>query len=375
MIVDSPLWRRAARGRLAAWLAGLAAAMAAGAWAQPAEIPVARALPARSQVYFAADTRSLVRGFEPQPAVVQAMVDAVVAAATGKPDAAAAWRSLVRPEDVVGIKVAAAPGAMGGTHPAVARAVARGLQSAGVPASRIIVWDRSRDDLLAAGYRENDPDFQLRWIDPAAGYDRKAMITAPVLGRLIWGDSKFGEREGSRIEDILSTGDQLSSTSYFARVLTQTVTKVINVPSLADSFMCGLNGALANMTLPNVDNWRRFIKEPNFGNPFIAEIYADPTVREKVVLTIMDALALQFAGGPFPNPNFVRQSFTIYASRDPVAIDATAVSLIDEYRRANKLPPIAPVAGHVESAATMGLGNSDAASIELVRVGAGTRAW
>ena len=338
-------------------------------------IPVARALPARSTVFFAADARSLVRGFEPSEAVVQSMVDAVVMAVTARRDAATAWASLVKPTDVVGIKVAAAPGAMGATHPAVARAIARGLRAAGIPPKRIIVWDRNRDDLLAAGYRENDPDFRLRWIDPATGYDRQAMITAPVLGRLIWGDTKFGEKGGSRLEDILSTGDQLSSTSYFASVLTREVTKVINVPSLCDSFMCGLNGAIANVTLWNVDNWRRFVKEPNFGNPYLAEIYADPTVREKVVLTIMDALTLQFAGGPFPNPNFVRPSLTIYASRDPVAIDATALRLIDEYRRANKLPPAAAVAGHIETAASMGLGNSAEDSIDLVRVGTGSRAW
>jgi uncharacterized protein (DUF362 family) len=173
---------------------------------------------------------------------------------------------------------------------------------------------------------------------------------------------------------LLSSGVQLSSTSYYAAVLSQKVTKVINLPSMCDSFMCGLNGALANMTLWNVDNWRRFIQEPAFGNPYVAEIYADPTVRDKVVLTIMDALAVQFAGGPFPNPNFTRQYFTILASRDPVAVDATAMRLIDGYRLANKLPPIAPVAGHVETAASMGLGNASANVIDEVRVGAGSGA-
>jgi hypothetical protein len=119
-----------------------------------------------------------------------------------------------------------------------------------------------------------------------------------------------------------------------------------------------------------VDNWRRFVKDPYFGNPYLAEIYADPMVRDKVVLTIMDALDVQFAGGPFPNPNFTRPYGTIFASRDPVAIDATAMRVIDEYRVANKLPQVAPVAGHVESAASMGLGNFDEDSIEQVRVGA-----
>jgi uncharacterized protein (DUF362 family) len=336
------------------------------------ETPVARAIAARSQVYYAADPRALTNGFTPTPAVVQKMVDDVVMAVTKRSSVAAAWLALVKPTDVVGIKVAAAPGAMSGTHPAVVRAVARGLQAAGVRPDRIIVWDRNIEDLRAAGFSERDPDFRVEGIDPSTGYDRQAMLTAPVLGRLIWGDSKFGEKKGTRMEDILSRGDQLSSTSFFATVLSQRVTKVINLPSLCDSFMCGLNGALANMTLWNVDNWRRFIREPDHGNPYVGEIYKDAMVRDKVVLTIMDGLALQFAGGPFPNPNFTRQNFTIYASIDPVAIDATALRLIDEYRGPNKLPPAAPVAAHVETASAMGLGNFLEPEIDLIRVGADT---
>jgi uncharacterized protein (DUF362 family) len=297
------------------------------------------------------------------------MVDALVAGVTGKPSRREAWASLVKPSDVVGIKVAAAPGAVTGTHPAVVRAIARGLRAAGVPADRIIVWDRNREDLAAAGYGTAAAEYRLRWVDPASGYNREAMLSAPVLGRLIWGDSKFGERSGTRLVDVLSNGDQLSSTSYYATVLSKEVTKVINVPSLMDSFMSGVNGAIANMTLWNVDNWRRFVREPDFGDPYLAEIYADPMVHDKVVLTILDALTLQFAGGPFPNPNFSRPYHSIFASRDPVALDATALALLEEYRAANKLPKLAPLAGHIDSAARMGLGNSDPARIETIRVG------
>ncbi len=333
------------------------------------EIPVARAVAAKSQVFVATSARALDVARNPNDAVVQQMVDAVVMAATGKKSVREAWQSLVTPEDTVGIKVAAAPGALAGTHPAVVRAVARGLQSAGVPADRIVVWDRNREDLQAAGYSERDPDFRVEWIDPTNGYDREAVLTAPVLGRLVWGDSRFGEPQGGdRLVDRLSSGAQLSSSSFYATVLSKRVTKVVNVPSLCDSFMTGINGALANVTLWNVDNWRRFTKEPHFGDPYLAEIYADPMVQDKVVLTILDALSLQFAGGPFPHPNFVRETLSIYASRDPVAIDATALRLIDEYRVANKLPPIAKVATHVESAAQMGLGNAAEESIETVKV-------
>jgi uncharacterized protein (DUF362 family) len=335
------------------------------------ETPVVKAIPAKSRVYYAMDPRALYAGYQVNPAVAQAMVDAVVVAATGKNSVQAAWASLVGPKDIVGIKIAAAPGVMAGTHPDTVRAVAHGLESAGIPADHIIVWDRNRADLITDGYSEHDPDYRLDWIAPAAGYDRQAPLTEPVLGKLIWGDAKFGDRKGMRFEDILANGDQLSSTSYYATILSKKVTKVINMPSLCDSYMCGLNGAIANMTIWNVDNWRRFAKDPSYGDPYLAEIYADPMVRDKVVFTIMDALAVQFAGGPTAYPNFTRQNLTIYGSMDPVAIDATAVKLIDELRLINKLPPIKTVAAHVQSAASMGLGNGGGDDVELVRVGLG----
>ncbi len=329
----------------------------------------AQDLAPEARVFYAMDPGAMLNGFAPNESVVQGMVDALVAGATGKRTAREGWASLVKPTDVVGIKVAAAPGAITGTHPAVVRAIARGLAEAGVPPERILVWDRNREDLAAAGYTTGADLYQVRWIDPAKGYDRDAMLTAPVLGRLIWGDSKFGERSGTRLVDLLSTGEQLSSTSYYAAILTKEVTKIINVPALTDSFMCGINGAIANMTLWNVDNWRRFIRAPDFGDPYLAEIYADPIVNGKVVLHILDALTLQFAGGPFPNPNFARSYASIFASTDPVALDATAIVLLEEYRAANKLPPLAPMAGHVQSAADYGLGTADPRRIETVRVG------
>ncbi len=336
-----------------------------------ASVIVARTQPLeeKSVVFYALDPNSLVTGFQAEDSVVRGMVDSLVRAVTRQPTVAEAWRSLAGPKDVVGIKVAAAPGDVTGTHVSVVLAVSRGLQSAGVSPRNILVWDRNEVDLINAGFSKNSPDYQLRWTDPTDGYDPEAPISAPVLGKLIWGDSRFGKRDTMRAEDLLSSGDQLSSTSYFARVLTKDVTKVINIPSLCDSFMTGLNGAIANVTLWNVDNWRRFIKPPTYGDPYLAEIYIDPRVRGKVVLTLMDGLTLQFAGEPVPNPNFSRPNHTLYASDDPVALDAVALRTLEEYRVGNQLPRIGGMAGHVESAAAMGLGRFYENEIELVRVG------
>ena len=324
----------------------------------------------KAKVFYAMETSSLVQRRTPNPDVVRRMVDNLVCATTGKPNPAAAWASLVKASDRVGIKVAASGGAVSGTHPAVVKAIASGLLSAGVQPSNIIVWDRNLNDLLATGYSRNDPLYRLRWVDTATGYDKKSQVTAPVIGRLIYGDSAFGDRTGSRMEDILSGGEQLSSTSFYAKVLSQEVDKVINVPSLTDSFLTGVNGALANMTLPNLDNWRRFTRSPDFGDPYLAEIYADAMIHGKVVLTILDALVLQYAGGPFPNPGFLVDHYSIFMSKDPVAIDATAARLLNENRTPSRLPSLDKMTLWLQSASAIDLGKHREEDIDLIRIGA-----
>lgn len=299
--------------------------------------------------------------------IIRRMVDNLIIAITQQPSVPRAWASLVKPSDRVGIKVSASGRSISGTHPAVVEAIALGLLSAGVPRNHILVWDRSFGDLTAAGYTSTSPYYVLRWVDPTNGYDLQNMVSSPVVGKLIWGDSHFGKREGTRLSDLFSDGEQLSSQSFYAKVLTREVDKVINVPSLMDNYLTGIQGALVNMTLLNLDNWRRFTKE--LGNSYIAEIYADEVIRSKVVLTILDGLILQFAGGPYPNPNYTQIQNTLFASFDPVAIDAMAIRLIDEIRVRNRLTKCVEMAGYVQSASQMGLGHAEENTIVLKRIG------
>lgn len=315
------------------------------------------------------DNGSVGPGRSINPRIVQRMVDSLVCAAALRDNVADAWRVFVTPQDVVGIKIAAGGQSVSGTNPEVVDAIAKGLIAAGVPARNIIVWDRNFDDLIAAGYRKDSPLYQLQWIDPRTGYDSESQVSAPLLGKLIWGDSQFGKKDSARFADLLSGGDQLSSRSFYSKILSKTVTKVINVPSLCDSFMTGINGGIVNMTLTNLDNWRRFAKASSEGDSYLSEVYADPVIHDKVVLTVLDALILQYAGGPFPNPNFTAENYTIFASRDVVAIDATAIRLIDELRLANKLPSVKEQTAWIQSAAELSLGQFSEARIQMIRVG------
>ncbi len=300
-----------------------------------------------------------IADFQDDPAVVHRMVDFVVMAATGKNDTASAWLSLVKPTDRVGIKISTIGGRLASTHRSVVNAIISGLESAGVPGKNILVWDRS--GLADAGWTGRAGDFQVRSIEPTRGYDPQAVITSGVLGKLIWGDVDFLKRDPKNRGIVPAERDQLSADSHLCKIVSRDVDKIINVPVLISSESCGIAGCLYNVTVPNVDNWRRFAESDSF----IPDVYIDSRVGPKVVLNIMDALLAQYAGGPDFQPNYVMQHGTIYASKDPVALDVTALALIERWRVQAKLPPVAPRAAYLQTASLMGIGTTSAVNIEI----------
>ncbi len=334
------------------------------------ELPPPRAdsPPQTSTVCFALDKNAMGPKMTPQDGMVARMVAGLVCAVTGKPTPAAAWRSLVKPSERIGIRVATEAGPIGGTHAAVAKAVVEGLISAGIPSEHIVVWDRRREDLVAAGY-DKISGLNLRWVENGSGYDPKAVVTTAAIGQLVYGDLSFKSSRNT-LEDIIGPKSQLSDESHLPVVLSRQIDKVINIPSLCDSYYTGVNGALAGMTMGILDNWRRFAKGSGYGGSALAEVYADDQIGKKVILTIMDGMVLQYAGGPYPSPGNCVVYSTLFASRDPVAIDATALRLIDEQRLLSKMPKASEDADHVTEAAGQGLGNADEKMIVLKRIGA-----
>ncbi len=320
-----------------------------------------------STVFFAQDEQSLDR-FEENAERSRGMVNSVVIAATGQTDLAKAWHTLVTPADRVGIKISTAGGRYFSTHHGIVSAIVAGLEAAGVPRANIVVWDRNGEDLRAAGYLPRSDRYEVRAIDPPRGYDREAELTAPVLGKLMWGDLLFVEKQRVPFGKMKNESDQLSSTSHLARIVSRDVTKIINVPVFSDDRGCGIGGALYNATIPNVDNWRRFAQTEGTITSSPAEVFADERIGPKCVLHIMDGLLAQFAGGPTFNPNYAVAHRTIYASKDPVALDTIALRRIEGWRADAKLPPIGNRGAWLVDAAAMGLGNAADERIVLRQV-------
>jgi len=80
-------------------------------------------------------------------------------------------------------------------------------------------------------------------------------------------------------------------------------------------------------------------------------------------------LLAQYGGGPQSQPNFAIHHATLYASKDPVALDAVALKQLEAWRAKAAFPPIGRLASYVQSATTAGLGNSNMSRIEVKNVG------
>ena len=314
-------------------------------------------------IVWVAHNPDAIQDYKTNPRAVHAMVDRLVLAATGQPDIGKGWASLVAPNDKIGIKISAAGGELFTTHHDVVNAIVDGLVAAGHPRNSIVVWDRSISGIKGAGYKPGAEGYQLRAIAPRDGYDAKAVFSAPLLGKLIWGDLDYKSDKGKM--PLLPDTENTSNVSHFSKILSNDVTKIINIPVMSNSTTNGIAGCLYNVTIPNIDNWRRFALGTGFGAESVALIYSNPMVAPKVVFNLMDGLVAQYGGGPQSQPNFAIHHATLYASKDPVAVDAVALKRLEEWRARESFPPIGPLASYVQAAGQLGLGNSDTSRIEI----------
>ncbi|HEY3662437.1 MAG TPA: DUF362 domain-containing protein [Chthoniobacterales bacterium] len=343
-------------------VAGVGCAAAQGLPPPPSPPPT----PTPSIVYRAYNPDA-IHNYRADPQLVRRMTNALILSVTRQPDIASAWRSLVKPNDRIGIKISAAGGELFTTHREIVNTIVDGLVAAGHSRRDIIVWDKSLGGISEAGYTGNE-GYQLKSIPPRDGYDPKAIISEPFLGNLIWGDFEYAGGRGVQVP-ILSETENTSSVSHLSKIVANEVTKIINVPVLSDSVRNGIAGCLYNVTIPNIDNWRRFGVPLDFGASSIPEIYNDPHIGQKVVLNLMDGLLAQYAGGPESQPGYAFPFATLYASKDPVAIDAIVLRHLEEWRKKRKVPPIKRLGAHVQVAGEFGLGNADLSRIVIRDVG------
>ncbi len=286
------------------------------------------------------------------------MVDRAITNLTGKPTVPEAWRSLVRTQDVVGIKVYSSPGPNSGTRPAVVAAVVQGLLGAGLPPQNIIVWDRLASDLRLAGFFDLSNRFGIRIQSSAdAGWDENTFYDRALLGRLVWGDLEFGKK-----------GYGVGRKSFVSKLVSRQLTKIINVTPLLNHNVAGVCGNLYSLALGSVNNILRFESDPDALAEAVPEIYALEALGDHVVLNITDALLCQYEGEERSRLDYSTALNELRFSTDPVALDVLSLQELDNQRQAAHAPTVNPDRKLYTVATLLDLGVSDPKKILLERL-------
>ena len=212
------------------------------------------------------------------------------------------WKKLVRPGELVGLKVNALGGRGFSSNLQLVEAICQRLQEAGIKANDIVVWDRDSDEMEHSGFRVSTGGNRVQC---------------------------FGTDRVDYEQELVTHG---SVGSRLSKILTQRCNVLINVPVLKDHDGAGVTIALKNMygVIHNPNKYH-----PNGCNPYIADLNMLPEIRTKMRLTICDATTASYEGGPGYKPEYSWRNNALIVSQDPVALDYTGWQII-ERKRAEK---------------------------------------
>jgi hypothetical protein len=294
---------------------------------------------------------------QPIPEHIQTMVDHGITTLTHKDNATAAWRSIVSTNDVVGLKVLSSPGRNSGTRPDVVAAVVKDLLAAGLAPGHIIIWDRHLLDLRAAGFVELSQSLGVRVEGSVeAGYDDTNSYDRAILGTLTYGDHEFGK-----------TGEGVGRRSFVSNLVSRQITKVINITPMLHHNVVGVSGNLYSLAFGSVDNISRFEYTSEDISRAVPEIYAMPSVGDRVVLNLVDALICQYDGQERGELHYSVPLFQLRFSRDPVALDVLSLQEINHERELADVP-VHKTADLYSNASLLEIGVSDAQHIEVEKI-------
>lgn len=284
---------------------------------------------------------------------VSELIDQAMMQLTGRSSAKEAWRDIVLPDDIVGIKINPLAGPELSTHSIIVDKIVEGLYGAGVLRKQIIIWDRFEEHLLNAGYPIQQDESEVRTFasdTEGIGYD----------------DEVFYESE----KDSVARRENDSTRSRYSRIVTQQVDVLINVPVLKHHAMAGVSGCLKNLAFGSVDNTRRFHGKPIYCNPAIGEILEHKVLKEKLVLNIVDGLVASFDRGPTYHAESAWKYGGLFVSTDPVILDVLVLQTVNQKREEMELDSMSKLANHITTASKLGLGTNtlDQADLRQVEV-------
>jgi hypothetical protein len=233
--------------------------------------------------------------------------------------------------------------------------VVEGLLAAGLTPRNIVVWDKQVTDLRLAGFFSLAERYGIRVAGSAqAGYDQAVTYDNPLIGNLVWGDVEFGQK-----------GNGVGRRSFVSKLVSQEMTKIINISPLLNHNLAGVSGNLYSLASGSVDNFARFESDPGRLATAVPEIYALKELSDRVVLNIVDALICQYEGGERGLLHYSATLNELRFSRDPVALDVLSIQELEHQRRSSHAPEVKPTLELYNNAALLELGVSEPKAIHV----------
>ena len=294
---------------------------------------------------------------------------------TGEKKLGKAWGQFVGPKDVVGLKVNPIGGSLLSTKPEVVDAVIEGLLAAGVRKENIVIWDRRLFQLTEAGFTaDRFPGIRILGTEMMGPngkfYDEKGELWAKDN---IDRESLPYVAEVEQKYDAETLGYMINEgkASYFSKIVTDIVTKIVNVPILKNA-RATTTCCLKNLSYGSISNTGRLHK---LWMKSVVEPCAFPVLRDKVVLNVVDGLQACYDGGPGANPKFIYDANVLLLGSDPVAVDSVAHDIIVKERMARGTQqvddPRRRSAAFLELAEGLGLGIAAKDKIKISEVSLG----
>jgi hypothetical protein len=249
--------------------------------------------------------------------VVREMMERGMRGLTGDAKTVDSWKRFFAPDDVVAIKVNAGgrPWVVS-SHEIVAETI-RNLMEVGVKPQQIYIYERFQSQLDQVNYAPRVPA----------------------------GVNIFAAERANRRNDNLSYDPQVyveadffgedDTRSNMIRLISEKVTKIINIPNMKDHGATGVTGCLKNIAYGSFSNVARtHHRGVSHTLTFVGTLAAVEPLRSRTVLQIMDGLRGVWHGGPFaPTLKYVFFPRTIMFGTDPVAIDRLLLDIIDDERK------------------------------------------
>jgi hypothetical protein len=299
-------------------------------------------------------------------AVTYRMLSNAMQALTGSDSIEEAWQKFVTPDDIIGLKVNPVAGKLLSTSLEITESVIQQLEKSGIPRKNIKIWDRREFQLYEAGFTAaNFPGIKIEGTEKkdehGSFYDHQGkLFSEKMIDREWYFWAKVStDYDSDTLPYMINQGEY----SYFSKIVTQELTKIINIPILKNAGPT-VTLCLKNLAYGSISNTARLHQQ--LWSETCAQVPCFAPLRDKVVLNIVDVLRGCYDGGPAASPQFFTDYNRILVGTDPVAVDRIGYQIVLNKRLEKKIQEEESPLGikFLEMAESYGLGIAQLNSID-----------